>query len=265
MTVSQLARGRAPGFLVRALDALEDRYEDSLARVLDRPALGLGGGVLALLLLLVLIWSAGRSLPVEGPVARPIRIEVRGPDATTLAGVTRRVADEVREVRGTVEVTSTPKGDHRTQIEAGVYARGTREVLTEVESVLADLPLPPGYAVKTSRGSATRLTSLANLAGIFLAIVLGALEAAAMIRIDTRRRSRGDSPRVAAAVAARRRFASNVMSTGIPAGLALLLAIFSGARFISFAVVSVATLSVVLLALLYVTPVVRSLLPVAAR
>ena len=249
MTVSHLARGRAPGFLIRAVDALEDRYEDSLARVLDRPAFGLAGGLLSLLLLPVLVWTAGTSIPVEVPVAKPIRIEVTGPDATTLAGVTRRVADEVREVRGTVEVTSTPTGDHRAQIEAGVYARGRREVLTEVESVLADLPLPPGYAVETSRGSRARLTSFASLAGIILAIVLGAIQAAAMIRIDTRRRTRGDSPRVAAAVAARRRFASNVMSTGIPAGLAILLAMLSGARFISFAVISVASLSVVLLAL----------------
>jgi len=119
--------------------------------------------------------------------------------------------------------------------------------------------------VETSRGSAARLTSLATLGGIILAIVLGAIQAAAMIRIDIRRRNRGDSPRVAAAVAARRRFSTNVMSTGIPACLAILLALSSRAPALSFAAVSVASLSVVLLALLYVTPAVRSLLPVAAR
>src|SRR5262245_4531555 len=266
MTVSELARLRAPGFLTRGLDSLEDRYGDTLARILDQPSFGPVAGTVSVILLLLLGWIAGRSAFQDvGPAGKPIRIEIKGPDAATLAGVTRRVADEVREVRGAVDVTSQRAGDHRTRIEAGVYARGPREALKEIESVLADLPLPPGYELETSRSGAGRVTALAGLAGILLAILIGAIQAAAMVRIDNRRRVRGDTARVAAAVAAQRRFSPNVMTIGILLVLAGFVSLAGNAVTTAFSTGAAASLTVVLLGLLYVMPALQSLRPAAAR
>jgi hypothetical protein len=46
-------------------------------------------------------------------------------------------------------------------------------------------------------------------------VIVGSLQALAMVRVARRRRGRGDTPRVAAMVAARRRFAPNLIAAGL--------------------------------------------------
>jgi multidrug efflux pump subunit AcrB len=139
------------------LDRITDRYHDALAWGLDHRGL-VGTLVLATLLVPGLL-AGGRSR--ETGERAGVVLAIQGPDATTLRGVTRRVADQLRLLPGAagmVLITRSgtagpPAGDPVVTIQLRFAGRAPQPA--ELRASLDSVPLPPGYRILRSGISAT--------------------------------------------------------------------------------------------------------------
>ena len=173
-----------PGAIERWSDRLTDYYHDALASVLDhrKTALAVNLG------LLVLSAAVPGAIARIGPAAeggrKAVQVELHGPDRQTLRGVALRVAEQVREVPGLVDLDITPAGstkhdvggDHAILVEAGIAGRPAAEVAGEVLARIDTIPLPPGHQVALGGSAVDYVEALGRFpAAIGLAAVLGFL------------------------------------------------------------------------------------------
>lgn len=153
-------------------DRITDRYHDALAWVLDHRGM-MGSLVLGGMLMTGVLAAGSRE---QGAGGR-IRIEVQGPDATTLRGVTRRVADQLRQLPGAaglVLMTRRDSGDPSVAIQLQFAGRVAQRA--QLSASLDSVPLPPGYRIlwPGTESSALRPGILLALgaAGLVLYLVL---------------------------------------------------------------------------------------------
>lgn len=133
-------------------DELADRYHDSLAWGMNRPRTVIAGAAGSLLVAVAIHASVGRALLLPPALAarKPVMLELRGDDASTLAGIGHRIADELRLVPGVTNVAVTrpaAAAPHRvdvTTIEADL-TDPSGDPSTEIGDRLARIPLAPGY------------------------------------------------------------------------------------------------------------------------
>jgi len=156
------------------LERAADRHHDLLAwsighrRAVAVAALGAA----------CLVGSGLASVVRTDSTSRTIELEVRGPDAHTLSGVARRLADEVRRVDGVTApiVSTTVDGDGEALaridhvdgqrvalVRAAVERRPASEVVQDIDAKVAAIPFPPGYDVRYGGEIADRALTMRRL------------------------------------------------------------------------------------------------------
>jgi multidrug efflux pump subunit AcrB len=126
---------------------------------------------------------SGAVYSVHSPsdAGQSIRLDIRGPDARTLAGVAQRVADEVRLVPGAVDVAVSTggatiahlDGDRVMSVRADVEGRPVRAVLEQIDQRLAAAPPPPEYRISHEEGAIALATaSLRFLAALGIGVLM---------------------------------------------------------------------------------------------
>jgi multidrug efflux pump subunit AcrB len=175
-------------------EALADRYHELLASSLDHRR-SISTIALAVAAGLVVSMASGPIADADPPI---VDLELRGADAHTLVGVARRVADEIRDVRGvSALVLSTTTGgdgedlariDHIdggrvVRLQATVDGRPVSEVVTDIRAKLSSVPFPPGYDVRYGGDIADRAFTVRRL---FWAFGLGLALLAALLAVRFR-------------------------------------------------------------------------------
>jgi multidrug efflux pump subunit AcrB len=192
---STIARAAWSRRLALWFEALADRHHELLAWSLNHRR-AIAAIMVAVAAGLVPAMATGTIADADPPT---IELELRGPDAHTLFGVARRVADEMREIDGvSAPVLSTAAGadgeslariDHMNgrrvvRLWTTVHRRALSDVVTEMDAALSSIPFPPGYDVRYGGQIADRAYTIRRVSWAF-GIALALLAAVLAVRFRT--------------------------------------------------------------------------------